>query len=506
MSRSILPVVAIVGRPNVGKSTLFNRIAGKRLAIVENVPGVTRDRNYVEAEHEGRPFLLVDTGGFEPDDPDRLIQQVKEQATLAIDEAEAVLFVVDGVEGPARADIEIAEMLRRSGKAVFVVVNKIDSPKRELEGFLSEYFTLGFSRVFPISAEHARGIDDLLDSVVALLPEPLPEEEEEELFPAEALEEGSEAAAEAEARLEEKARKEREERPIRIGIVGRPNVGKSTLINRLVGEERLVTSPIAGTTRDVVDTELEFEGRRIILTDTAGIRRKRSIALRVEAYSVVRAVRAIEASDVIVVILDAEEPAVEQDAKIAGLAEEQGKALIVLVNKWDRIAGDAKKEAAFREDILWRMPFLAYAPIRYASALTGERVEDVLREAVALFDQYTSRVPTPQLNRLLQEISEHHSLPVVGGKRARLYYIAQVGTRPPTFVVQTNRPELVPPDYRRYVSNRIRDVFGFRIPLRLIFRRKASQRSRTPEKRPGSRGTKRGMKAATRGRGQHRRR
>lgn len=452
------PVVAIVGRPNVGKSTLFNRLVGRRVAIVEDTPGVTRDRNYHEVLHEGREILLVDTGGFEPDNPDRLMQQVRDQARLAIDEAQAVIFVVDGVQGPSAVDEEIAELLRRSGKPIFLAVNKIDSPKRETEGFLPEFFAMGFSHVAPISAEHARGVGDLFDAVVASLPAPLP--------PAE-IEEAEEEAEEA----------------IRLAIVGRPNVGKSTLINRLIGEERLITSPVAGTTRDTVDAGLEFEGRSFILTDTAGIRRKRSIAMRMEAFSVFRAFKAVERSDVVAVLLDATEPAVDQDLKILGLADERSKPVIVVVNKWDQVEADAERRQAFLDFLDQRLPFLSFAPRVFISALTGAKVHMVLRLAARLYDQASARLPTPLLNRILEEISGHHALPVVQGVRARLYYIAQVGVRPPTLVIQTNRPDLIPDAYRRHVANRLRETFELQIPIRLIFKRKASLRPRTTGKK-----------------------
>lgn len=449
----IKPVVAIVGRPNVGKSTLFNRIVGRRVAIVEDLPGVTRDRNYYDTEYGGREFILVDTGGFEPDSEDRLIQQVRDQARLAIDEAEVVVLVVDGMAGPTNIDEDIASMLRRSGKIVFVAVNKIDSNKREEEGFLTDFYSLGFERVYPVSAEHGRGTSDLLYDVVATFPEPILEEEEDE--------------EEAEIDLD---------RSIRIAIIGRPNVGKSTLVNSLLGEERFVTSPIAGTTRDPVDSEIEFGGRKYVLTDTAGIRRKRSIAMKVESYSVIRSLKAAEASDVVVLLLDATEFAVEQDAKIAGLAVEQGKPLLVVINKWDLIEKDPKKVAEFREQLLWKIPFLTFAPSMFVSALTGSQVEKVLETAADLFDQASTRVATPALNKLLEEISNHHGLPVIRGVRARIYYIAQIGIRPPTFALQTNRPDLVPPEYRRYVSNRLRAVFDLQVPMRLLFKKKASLR------------------------------
>ena len=453
------PVVAIVGRPNVGKSTLFNRIVGRRVAIVEDLPGVTRDRNYFDTEYDGREFILVDTGGFEPDAEDRLIQQVRDQARLAVDEAQLVILVVDGVAGPTGVDEEIAAMLRKSGKPIFLAVNKIDSHRREEEGFLSEFWSLGLERVYPVSAEHGRGVGDLLDAMLSAMPEPLPPRDEEE-------------------ELEEE---EAPDRPIRLAIIGRPNVGKSTLVNSLIGEERFVTSPVAGTTRDPVDSELVHEGRTFVITDTAGIRRKRSIAAKVEAYSVLRALKAAEASDVVVLLLDATEFAVEQDAKIAGLAVEQGKPLLVVVNKWDQIEQSKEKAEQFRTDLYWRMPFLAYCPVIFTSALTGERVKGVLEQTARLFDQASSRVPTPMLNKLLEEIAAHHGLPVIRGARARVYYITQVGIRPPTFVIQTNRPDLVPDDYKRYVSNKLRDVFGLQVPMRLVFKRKASLR---PPKKP----------------------
>lgn len=460
MSRaSIHPIVAIVGRPNVGKSTLFNRIVGRRVAIVEDVPGVTRDRNYHEVEHGDRTVLLVDTGGFEPDSPDRLMQQVRDQAHLAIDEAEAVIFVVDGVQGPTAVDEEIAEVLRRSGKPVFLAVNKIDSTKREKEGFLPEFYGMGFSHVAPVSAEHARGVGELFDAVVASLPAPLPPKEEAE------AEEGE------------------EERAIRLAIVGRPNVGKSTLVNRLLGEERLITSPVAGTTRDPVDTEVSFEGRDFVLTDTAGIRRKRSIAMRMESFSVFRAFQAVERSDVVAVLLDATEPAVDQDLKILGLAEERSKPVIVVVNKWDQVVADETRRQAFLDFLDRRLPFLSFAPRIFISALTGEKVTAVLRLAARLYDQASTRLPTPLLNRVLEDISGHHALPVVQGVRARLYYIAQVGIRPPTLIIQTNRPDLIPDAYRRHVQNRLRATFDLEIPIRLVFKRKASLRPRSTGKK-----------------------
>lgn len=433
------PVVAIVGRPNVGKSTLFNRIVGKHLAIVEDVPGVTRDRHYAEAEWDGRNFTVVDTGGFLPETDDKLLAQVRDQARLAIDEAHAVILVVDAMAGLTGADEEVGAMLRKSGKPTFVAANKIDGPKRELESGFQEIYRLGLKEVYPTSAEHGRGVADLLDAVVQHL-DKLPAEEKVD------------------------------EDVCRIAIVGRPNVGKSTMVNALAGEERMVASPIPGTTRDPVDTALEWGGMKFVLTDTAGIRRKRSIAQKVEQFSVLRAFKALDGCDVAVLMMDATQPAVDQDAKIAGLALEKGKAMVLCVNKWDLVEKDPGMAERYRAGIKKELAFVQFAPVLFTSAATGQKVEKVMSIAKDLWSQFQEKIPTPKLNQWLRHVLEAHPPPMADGKPLRLYYIAQVGTRPPTFAITANRPKNVPEHYERYLTNQLRDAFGLQVPLKLLFK------------------------------------
>jgi GTPase len=457
------PLVAIVGRPNVGKSTLFNRLAGRRLALVEDVPGVTRDRHYAEGEWNGRPFTLIDTGGFLPDETDSLLSAVRQQAQLAVEESDAIIFVVDGRAGLTAADEAVAEHLRRSRKPLVLAVNKVDSAVQEDRTFYTEFFRLGFEDTLSISAEHGRGVDELMERLSRHLPAPAEEDHgpEEEEDPA-----------------------QRAAEPTRVAIVGRPNVGKSTLINALLGEERLVASPVPGTTTDAIDSELEWKGRRIVLTDTAGIRRKKNIAHKIEQYSVVAALKAIERSHVAVLLLDALEPAVDQDERIAGIAEEKGRALILVVNKWDLVEKKPRGEEEGRAWVKERFHFAAYAPVVFASAKTGARVQKVLELSAQLRDQLSLRVATPQLNRLLQSIQESHPAPVARGRPIRLYYIAQVATEPPTFVLTCNQPEMVPSDYKRYLVNQIRSAFDLRVPIRLLFRERPGQIKRAARKRP----------------------
>lgn len=446
------PLVAIVGRPNVGKSTLFNRLAGRRLAIVEDVPGVTRDRHYADADANGKPFTAIDTGGFVPGEQDELLQSVREQAQLAVEECQVVVLVADGRAGLTAADLEVAELLRRSGKPVVLAVNKLDSPAAR-DAVPGEMYRLGFPAVCPLSAEHGQGVQELVDALAELLP-----------APAEAP-----AAEEGEA--------------IRLAIVGRPNVGKSTLINALLKQKRLVASAQPGTTRDPIDAELAFGDRRIVLTDTAGIRRKRSIAQRLEKFAVVASLKVIERSHVAVLLMDATEPAVDQDAKIAAVAEEQGRALLLVVNKWDLVEKDRRKEEAFRADLKHHLKFVAYAPVIFTSALTGARVQKVLELAVQLHDQFRYRTPTPLLNRLLEQVQDSHPAPLAGGRPIRLYYMAQVSTAPPTFTVTCNRPEAVPDAYKRYLNNQLRQTFDLKVPIRLYFRPRPGQAKRAARKR-----------------------
>ncbi|MBS2030208.1 MAG: ribosome biogenesis GTPase Der [Deltaproteobacteria bacterium] len=433
------PVVAIVGRPNVGKSTLFNRIVGKHLAIVEDVPGVTRDRHYADAEWDGFNFTVVDTGGFLPETDDKLLQQVRDQARLAIDEASAVILVVDAMAGLSGADQEVGSLLRKSGKPVFVAANKIDGARREEESGYAEIYRLGLKYVMPTSAEHGRGVADLLDEVVKTL-QKLPAEE----------------------KVDETA--------CRVAIIGRPNVGKSTLVNAIVGEERVVANPLAGTTRDSVDTPFEFGGMKYVLTDTAGIRRKKSIAQKVEHFSVLRAFKSLDGCDVAVLMMDATQPAVDQDAKIAGLALEKGKALILCINKWDLVEKDPGAAERYRAAIKRELAFVSFAPVIFTSAATGAKVEKVLEVAHELWNQFQDKVPTPKLNQFLKHATDAHPAPLDHGKPIKLYYIAQVGTRPPSFSITVNRPKSVPEHYQRYLINQLRDAFGFKVPLKLLFK------------------------------------
>jgi GTP-binding protein len=456
-----------VGRPNVGKSTLFNRLAGRRAAIVEDVPGVTRDRNYADLDWDGRALSVVDTGGFEPESKDRLMAQVRQQAQLAVDEAAAVVLLVDGREGLTSVDRSVADLLRRAGKPLFVAVNKVDSGRTEEEVPLADFYELGFGEVHVISAEHGRGVGELLDAVVESLgvapAAPSPEQADE---------------------LEEVVEADRPRGDIRLAIVGRPNVGKSTLVNALLGEERFVVSEVPGTTRDAIDSTLVHRGHRFVVTDTAGIRRKRSIAQTVEAYSVVRAMKAIDRAEVVACLLDAGEAGVEQDARLLGLVAEKRKALLVVVNKWDVAEREGATQDWYRKELLKRLPFVSFAPFVFVSAREGRGVRRILELAVKLTEQYRARFPTPQLNELLERTQAEHPAPLSRGHPVKLYYVAQVAYAPPTFVIQCNRPEAIGDPYRRYVENRFREAFGLEVPIRIAFRER-KRRSRGPGARNG---------------------
>jgi GTP-binding protein len=451
------PLVAIVGRPNVGKSTLFNRLIRRRSAIVEDVPGVTRDRHYADASWGDRTFTLIDTGGFVPGDKDVLLQEVREQAQLAVEECDAILFVTDGRAGLTAADEAVARLLRKSGKPVVVAANKLDSPSGSVQALSADFFRLGLGDVLSLSAEHGLGVEPLVETLLDKLP-PKKEGEDAESPP--------------------------DDGAIRIAIIGRPNVGKSTLVNALLKEKRVVASDVPGTTRDPIDSTLSFKGKKLILTDTAGIRRKRSIAHRVEQYSVVAALKVMERSDVAVLLMDATEPAVDQDAKLASLAEDKGRALVIVVNKWDLIGTDQRRQEAYREALKHSLKFVGYAPIVFTSALTGSKVEKVVDVAVELAEQFRYRAPTPQLNRLLEHMVDSNPAPIVGGKPLRLYYIAQVGTAPPTFALTCNHPERVPDMYKRYITNQLRKTFDLRVPLRLLFKERPGKAKREARKKP----------------------
>jgi GTP-binding protein len=431
------PVVAIVGRPNVGKSTLFNRLYGRRKAIVDDMPGVTRDRNYADVDRFDVPFTLIDTGGFEPVSSDRLLQQMREQSRLAMEEADVILFVMDAREGLTPADREVVDMLRRVEKPVFYLANKVESEKQLAD--LGDFYTLGIDRIFPISAEHNRGVDDLMEEVIPAFPVTAVAKEDDNVT--------------------------------RIAVVGRPNVGKSSLVNRLLGYERVVANPTAGTTRDSVDTLFNCNRKRYLLIDTAGIRRKGRISLQVETYSVVDALRSIERADVVLILLNAEEGVVEHDAKIAGYAYEAGKACIFVVNKWDTLKKDNSTTGIFVDRIRTEFKYLSFAPIVFVSALTGQRTGKIMAEVEKVMAQYCKRVSTSELNRVLKEAVEHHHPPLSGGKRVKFYYASQVGTKPPSFVFFTNSNAEMHFSYERYLANSLRQAFDFSgAPLRLMFR------------------------------------
>jgi GTP-binding protein len=462
MTREKRPLVAIVGRPNVGKSTLFNRLARRRRAIVEDTPGVTRDRHFANADLSGRPVTLVDTGGFVPDTrEDPLAHLVREQAQAAVEACEVVVFVCDGQTGITPADEEVARYLRRQPRPLVLVVNKCDS-HRTAEAVAAEFHRLGLGAPVPVSAEHGENVVEVMDRIVARLP-PV------------AVDEGQGAVA-------EEGPEAPPDRPLRVAIVGRPNVGKSTLVNALLGQDRVIVSPVAGTTRDPIDTELSWKGKPLTLTDTAGIRRKAAITQKVEHFSVLGAVRAIEDSDVAVLVLDATEAAVDQDLKIAALAEEKGRALIIVVNKWDLVRG-TKREEDFRAELKWYLKWVAWAPMLFVTAKTGERVSRVLDVALELAGQQYFRAPTPRLNRLLDHVISEHPLPVVKGKQLRLYYVAQVGSAPPAFAFMCNSPAGVPDRYARYVGNHLREVFGLKVPIRLFWRERPGQKQRSEQAR-----------------------
>ena len=478
------PLVAIVGRPNVGKSTLFNRLARRRIALVEDIPGVTRDRHYWDVEYEGRELTLIDTGGFVPGEKDSLLQQVREQAQLAVEECDVIIFVTDARAGLTTADQEVATYLRQSGKPVLVAANKLDSESQSVQSHAAEFFKLGLGEVFPISAEHGLGVGSMMETVVGKLP-PLTEEELADKARAEKAEQARKDAEEwGEEPPEETPAEDEPDRPIRVAIIGRPNVGKSTLVNALLKEKRVVASEVPGTTRDPIDSALTYKERQLILTDTAGIRRKKTIAHRVEQFSVIAALKAMERSDVAVLLMDATEPAVDQDAKLAGIAEEKGRALVIVVNKWDLISTDQRKQELFREDLKHALKFVGYAPIVFTSALNGSKVEKVLELAVELADQFRYRAPTPQLNRLLKHIDENHPAPIVGRGPLRVYYMAQVGTAPPTFALTCNRPDGVPDMYKRYLTNQLRKTFDLRVPIRMLFRERPGKAKRAARKNP----------------------
>ena len=439
------PIVAVVGRPNVGKSTLFNALAGSMISIVKDTPGITRDRIYADVTWLNYNFTLIDTGGIEPESKDIILSQMREQAQIAIDTADVILFMVDVKQGLVDADAKVADMLRRSHKPVLLVVNKVDNFQKMMAD-VYEFYNLGIGDPHAISAANQMGIGDLLDEVIALFPEGNEEEEEDD-------------------------------RP-KVAIVGKPNVGKSSIINKLVGENRLIVSDIAGTTRDAVDTPVTYNGREYVFIDTAGLRRKNKIKEELEKYMIVRTVSAVERADVVVLVIDAVEGVTEQDAKIAGIAHERGKGMIIAVNKWDAIEKNDKTIYRFTEKVRNTLSFMPYAELIFISARTGQRLNKLYETIDMVIENHSLRVATGVLNEIMTEAVALQQPPSDKGKRLRLYYITQVSVKPPTFVIFVNDKELMHFSYTRYIENKIREAFGFKgTPLHFIIRERKDKDS-----------------------------
>lgn len=432
------PVVAIVGRPNVGKSTLFNVLAGERISIVQDTPGVTRDRIYAEVSWLDYNFTLIDTGGIEPDSGDIILSQMREQAQIAIDTADVIIFITDVRQGLVDADQKVADMLRRSRKPIILAVNKVDDFKKYMPD-VYEFYNLGIGDPVPVSAASRLGIGDLLDEVAKHFTQEMLEETEDD-------------------------------RP-RIAIVGKPNVGKSSLINKLTGENRVIVSDIAGTTRDAIDTDIKYNGREYVFIDTAGLRRKNKIKEELERYSIIRAVTAVERADVVIIVIDATEGVTEQDAKIAGIAHERGKGIIIAVNKWDAIEKDDKTIYKHTEKIRQILSFMPYAEILFISAKTGQRTGRIFETIDVVLENNSMRVATGVLNEIMAEAVAMQQPPTDKGKRLKLYYITQAAVKPPTFVIFVNDKNLMHFSYTRYLENKIREAFGFKgTSLKFIIR------------------------------------
>ena len=437
------PVVAIVGRPNVGKSTLFNVLAGERISIVQDTPGVTRDRIYAEVSWLDYNFTLIDTGGIEPDSGDIILSQMREQAQIAIDTADVIIFITDVRQGLVDADQKVADMLRRSKKPIILAVNKVDDFKKYMPD-VYEFYNLGIGDPVPVSAASRLGIGDLLDEVAKHFTQEMLEEAEDD-------------------------------RP-RIAIVGKPNVGKSSLINKLTGENRVIVSDIAGTTRDAIDTDIKYNGREYVFIDTAGLRRKNKIKEELERYSIIRAVTAVERADVVIIVIDATEGVTEQDAKIAGIAHERGKGIIIAVNKWDAIEKDDKTIYKHTEKIRQILSFMPYAEILFISAKSGQRLNKLFDMIDLVIENNSMRVATGVLNEIVAEAVAMQQPPSDKGKRLKIYYTTQVAVKPPTFVIFVNDKELMHFSYTRYLENRIRDTFGFRgTALKFIIRERKEE-------------------------------
>lgn len=432
------PIVAIVGRPNVGKSTLFNALAGDRISIVQDTPGVTRDRIYADVSWLKYNFTIVDTGGIEPDSRDIILKSMREQAEIAISTADVIMFLTDVRQGLVDADGKVADMLRRSGKPVVLVVNKVDSFEKFMPD-VYEFYNLGLGDPIPVSAASQLGIGDMLDEVVKYFDGKVEDEDEDE-------------------------------RP-RIAIIGKPNVGKSSIINKLIGEERVIVSDIAGTTRDAIDTAIKRNGTEYVFIDTAGLRRKNKIKEEIERYSIIRTVSAVERCNVAVLVIDAEEGITDQDTKIAGIAHERGKGMIIVVNKWDAIEKDNKTIYKFTEEIRQKLSYMPYAELLFVSAKTGQRLNKLFEMIDMVIENHSLRISTGVVNEIVTEAVALNQPPSDKGKRLRIYYVTQVSVKPPTFVIFVNDKELMHFSYTRYLENKIREAFGFRgTPLKFIIR------------------------------------
>ncbi len=483
-----LPVVAIVGRPNVGKSTLFNRLAGERIAIVEDLPGTTRDRVYATGDWNGRDYTVVDTGGLELEPGTDIEARVQDQARVAIEEAEVILFVVDAHAGLAPLDYEVADRLRRAAKPVILVINKADNPKREMEGV--EFHALGFEQTITISAQHGRNTGDLADMIVDALP-PADETDGGSAVDADGFD-GEELTDKELAELAET-----DLGPPKVAIVGRPNTGKSTFVNRVLGEERMIVSEVPGTTRDPVDTPVLAGGEPMILIDTAGIRRRGAVGRGIERYSVLRSMKAIDRADVAVVMTDAVEGYTAQDAHVVGHVLEAGKGLVLVLNKWDAVEKDEKTADDRLHSLRRQAPYLAWADIVFASAQTGARIDRVLGEARRVAEERYRRVPTGELNRVVGDAVRAHPPSHVRNRLPKILYATQVSVAPPTFVIFVNDPELIHFSYKRFLENRIRAEFGFLgTPIRLIFRQRVNEEAARRSARPRRSGAARPKRPA----------
>jgi GTP-binding protein len=437
------PIVAIVGRPNVGKSTLFNRITESHSAIVEDIPGVTRDRNYRDAEWEGKGFIVVDTGGFYPEPPEDIFLHIKEQAIFAIEEADIIIHLLDGKTGLTPTDMELARFLRSSGKKVLWVVNKIDVPKHEER--LHDFYPIGTDDLWPLSAESGFGYDDLMERLISLLP----------------------------SHVEEKI-----DYP-KIAVIGRPNVGKSTLVNTLLGKKRMIVSPVPGTTRDSIDSICTYYGRKYLFIDTAGLRKKGKVGYSIERFSMVRAIRSIERCDVALIVMDASEGIGEQDQRIAGIAEAYGKSAIFLLNKWDLVEKPEEAYKGLGNELYRKMWFMQYSPLITLSAVEKKRITKIFPMIDKVIKERRKRIPTAELNRFFRESLSKMSLPSYKGKAVKLYYITQVKAEPPSFVIFANRPSHLKDSHRRYIEKVLREEFVFMgTPIRIYVRQREREQSR----------------------------